>query len=88
MPLINGEPKSVTLEKLRKLNGVIFPGGDGDYLEYGRMIFEEVKRINDEGIHLPLWGTCMGYENMVSYVSDDGWDVLGVYELHDTSLPL
>ena len=43
VPLVVGEPKEVTLDKLSKLNGVLFPGGDGDYFEYGRFIFETIK---------------------------------------------
>ena len=43
VPLVVGEPEEVTLEKLQKLNGVIFPGGDGDYLEYGRLVFKTIK---------------------------------------------
>jgi gamma-glutamyl hydrolase len=35
IPLVRGEPEEVTLDKLSKINGVLFPGGDGDYLEYG-----------------------------------------------------
>ena len=88
VPLIQGEPASVTLDKLSKVNGVIFPGGDGDYLDYGRFVFDAVKKLNDEGTYLPLWGTCMGYENMVSYISDDGWNVLSVYDLDSASLAL
>lgn len=38
IPLIWNEPKEVTMDKLSKINGVLFPGGDGDYLEYGRTI--------------------------------------------------
>lgn len=30
----------------------------------------------------------MGYENMVSYVSDDGWNVLGVYPMDSASLTM
>ena len=30
----------------------------------------------------------MGYENIVSYVSDEGWNVLGVYPLDSASLTL
>ena len=69
VPLINGEPKEVTLEKLSKLNGVLMPGGDGDYMQYGSFIFEQIKEMNDNGTYLPLWGTCMGYENMMVYAS-------------------
>ena len=88
VPLIQGDLEEVTLEKLSKVSAVIFPGGDGDYLEFGRFVFERVKQINDNGTYLPLWGTCMGYENMVSYVSDDGWNVLGVYDMDSASLTL
>ena len=88
IPLIENEPQSITLDKLSKVNAVLFPGGDGDYLEYGRFVFSKVKEINDNGTYLPLWGTCMGYENMVSYVADEGWNVLSVYDLDSASLTL
>jgi hypothetical protein len=39
VPFIMNEPKYVTLDKLSKVNGVLFPGGDGDYLEYGRFVY-------------------------------------------------
>jgi gamma-glutamyl hydrolase len=47
VPLIVNEPAEVTLDKLSKLNGVLFPGGDGDYLEYGRFVHEKIKEYND-----------------------------------------
>jgi len=86
VPLIQGDLQNVTMDKLSKVNAVLFPGGDGDYLEFGREVFTQVKGINDNGGFLPLWGTCMGYENMVSYVADEGWDVLSVYDLDSASL--
>jgi hypothetical protein len=30
----------------------------------------------------------MGYENMVSYVADAGWNVLSVYDIDSASLTL
>lgn len=39
IPIVNGEESSVTDEKLSKVNGILFPGGDGDYLEKGDYIF-------------------------------------------------
>lgn len=74
------------MEKLSKVNAVLFPGGDGDYLDFGKEVFNLVKEHNDNGTFLPLWGTCMGYENMVSYVADEGWNVLEVYDLDSASL--
>ncbi len=43
VPLIMGEPTEVTMDKLSKLNGVFFPGGAGDYIDWGRKIFDRVK---------------------------------------------
>ncbi len=88
VPFIRGEDQSVTLDKLSKVNAILFPGGDGDYLEYGRFIFEKAITMNDQGNYFPVWGTCMGYENMMSYVADEGWNVLGVYDLDSASLTL
>jgi len=72
IPLVLGEPEEVTLEKLSKLNGVLFPGGDGDYLEFGRFIFNKIKEYNDNGTYYPAWGTCLGYEAFAIYAADDG----------------
>ena len=38
VPLIWNEPDEILMEKLSMINGVLFPGGDGNYLEYGRKI--------------------------------------------------
>jgi len=88
VPLIMSEPEEVTLDKLSKVNGVLFPGGDGDYLEYGEFVFNKIKEYNDNGVYYPAWGVCMGYENMLSYVADDGWNVMGSYEMDYGSLEL
>jgi len=64
------------------------PGGDGDYFEYGRFVYNTIKEYNDNGTYYPLWGTCMGYENMAAYVSPEGWNVMGKYEYANGSLPL
>jgi gamma-glutamyl hydrolase len=88
VPLILGEPPDETLRKLAGLNAVLLPGGDGDYLEFGRFIYTAVKAANDAGVFTPLWGTCMGYENMASYEATAGWAVLSVYDIDSASLPL
>jgi gamma-glutamyl hydrolase len=49
VPLIWNEPEDVTMEKLSKLNGVLFPGGAGDYVEYGRNIINQLMEYNDAG---------------------------------------
>jgi hypothetical protein len=40
VPIILGEDWDITYDKLTKLNGVVFPGGDGDYYSWGKLIFD------------------------------------------------
>ena len=42
VPIIYGEPEEVTLEKLKHLDGVLFPGGDGDYYKLGKLVFDQI----------------------------------------------
>ena len=61
VPLILGETEEVTLEKISKLDGVLFPGGDGDYIEMGGKIIRKIMEYNDDGHFYPVWGTCLGF---------------------------
>lgn len=82
------ESDEVTLEKLTKLNGVLFPGGSGDYLSKGRFVLEQVKRFNDEGTYYPLMAICLGLQNLCVFTSDLGEQVLDSFPLYKTSIPL
>ncbi len=88
VPLIWNEPDEVLYEKLSKLNGVLFPGGDGDYVEYGRKIINKLIEYNDNGIFYPAMGICLGFENMHIWASDAGVDILADRQAHAISLPL
>lgn len=88
VPLIWNEPWEVTLDKLSKLNGVLFPGGDGDYIEYGRKIMNQLIEYNDNGIFYPAYGICLGFENMLIWASDRDRDILETYNAHAISLTL
>jgi gamma-glutamyl hydrolase len=67
---------------------VLFPGGDGDNYEIGKLVFDQIVKYNDEGHFYPAWGTCLGYEDMVAYTATAGNKTFGIFELHDTSLKL
>lgn len=47
------------------------PGGatyfnqSNGYHDAGRYIYEIAIEMNDNGIHFPLWGTCLGFELLV-----------------------
>lgn len=47
VPLIRDESHDVTLEKLSRLDGVLFPGGDGNYSDYGRFVYNKVVEYNE-----------------------------------------
>ena len=76
------------MDKLSKMNGVLFPGGGSDYVEYGRTILNRIMEYNDAGQVYPAWGTCLGFENMLIWASDRGLDILEPYAAHAISLPL
>jgi len=88
VPIIYGESWETTLDKLEKVDGVLFPGGGGDYIEVGKKILEYVKAKNDAGHFYPLWGTCLGYERLVQYTADVGDAALTLIGLDKASVPL
>ena len=88
VPIIYDEPFETIKEKLSHIDAVLFPGGDGDYLDMGGRIFDEIIRMNDEGTFYPAWGTCLGYESILSYTTKAGLDILNTYDIHKVSLPL
>ena len=88
VPIIYGEPKEVTIDKLSKINGVLMPGGAGDYYELAGTILDYIKTENEKGKYYPLWGICLGFEFINQHVSDNKDDVLGTFDLYFESLKL
>lgn len=50
----------------------MFPGGAGDYLEIGDYIYKYAIKENDAGRFYPIWGTCLGFENLATFASTSG----------------
>jgi gamma-glutamyl hydrolase len=88
VPLVLGESEEITMDKISKLDGVLFPGGGGDYVDYGGKIIQKIMEYNDEGHYYPAWGTCLGFQAMQIWASSVGRDVLGSFNAHAISLPL
>ena len=86
VPLIVND--SSELDKLSTIDGILMPGGEGDYLDFGKQIFDAVMAYNDAGHFYPIWGTCLGFENMAIYAADAPDSVLSKIEVHNLSLPL
>lgn len=87
VPILSTDSESVVADKLSKVNGVLFPGGDGDYLEVGKIIYDSLIAKNDAGEFFPLWGTCLGFENLAILASESG-DPLQTLQSHGASLTL
>jgi len=47
VPLIYGESKQVTSDKVSKLDGILIPGGGGDYYEMAKNVLNQVIEYND-----------------------------------------
>jgi len=83
------------------VNGVLFTGGEvtvGDpdssaesrqYLHAASLLFNLTLAANDAGVHIPLWGTCMGFQTL-TIIAAGSPSVLerGVFQSEGISLPL
>eukprot|EP00727_Mastigamoeba_balamuthi_P008063 m51a1_g3878 putative peptidase c26 family protein (434) ;mRNA; r:30437-32299 len=64
---------------LSKVNGVLLPGGGilwdhhPEYVAALRTVFAAAKQFNDAGDYFPLWGTCLGFEELIMLAADDPW---------------
>ena len=61
VPLICSDSPETIEEKLSWINGVLLPGGVGDYIAMGQLIYTRLIAENDKGNVFPLWGTCLGF---------------------------
>ena len=88
VPIKYDESDEETLEKMGKISGVLMPGGGGDYLAKGQFISDQARKMNDEGSYFPVWGTCLGFENLAIFTASDKDHVLGEYGVHGLSMEL
>mmetsp|Transcript_1235 Transcript_1235/g.1270 ORF Transcript_1235/g.1270 Transcript_1235/m.1270 type:complete len:234 (+) Transcript_1235:274-975(+) len=61
-------------EALDHLNGLFYTGGPdqpGDYNNFAEEIFNYVLKKNDEGQYFPIWGTCLGFEDLAFFIGGD-----------------
>ena len=88
VPILDTETDEETLNKLKHLDGVLFPGGSGDdyYKGKARYIWDRAIEFNDNGQFFPLWGTCLGFEYMGIFAADEGDDVLSSLTSENVSL--
>lgn len=76
VPLVSGWDLSKTEELLPHINGIFMPGGGSNYEDYAAYLMNRAVEINDAGQTFPVYGVCLGFENMGIWASDKGHDVL------------
>ncbi|XP_065254669.1 gamma-glutamyl hydrolase-like [Emys orbicularis] len=75
----------------QSINGVLFPGGGVDlktseYSRTARIFYNKALKANDKGDYFPVWGTCLGYEELTYLTS--GEILLTWTNTEDFALPL
>lgn len=70
LPILLGRSTEYYKEVFNMTNGILFPGGnqgidpDDIYTEEGQILWNLAKAANDNGDYYPIWGTCLGFEEL------------------------
>ncbi|CAH2091183.1 unnamed protein product [Euphydryas editha] len=78
VPILIGKDRSYYEELMRKINGVLLPGGatffnqSNGYADAGQHIYEIAQKLNDVGDYFPIFGTCLGFELLIFLASGRG----------------
>eukprot|EP01133_Synstelium_polycarpum_P013238 gene13238-15556_t len=78
---------------LSQINGVLLPGGGVDlntqpaYYETLQLIWEYIITANDNADPMPLWGTCMGFQQLNMLAAKD-LSILSYYNSENYTVPL
>lgn len=70
LPVLPDQPPSYYERLFARTNGMLFPGGNQGilpadiYTEDGKTVWDLAKAANDAGDYYPIWGTCLGFEEL------------------------
>ncbi|CAL4100202.1 unnamed protein product [Meganyctiphanes norvegica] len=70
-PILTYQPYEYYVNITSSINGILLPGGESSITNssgYGQaadIIYNQVLEINSGGTYLPLWGTCLGMEELL-----------------------
>jgi len=92
LPILLDQPPGYYEAVFAKTNGLLFPGGNQGidpsdiYTEEGEQLWNLAKAANDRGDYYPIWGTCLGFEELSVLETGDG-QVISL-DVVATNLPL
>jgi gamma-glutamyl hydrolase len=94
LPIVLDQPPAYYERIFARTNGILFPGGnqgidpDDIYTEEGEILWDLAKNANDAGDYYPIWGTCLGFEELSVLETGDG-DVISLnVKATNLALPL
>ena len=83
LPILLDQPREYYEEVFAKTNGILFPGGNQGidpsdiYTEEGETLWNLAKEANDNGDYYPIWGTCLGFEEL-AVLETESTDVISL----------
>lgn len=91
VPLRIGLPDEEYKKLFNSINGVLIPGGGVDlqtseYARVSRIFYNLALKANDDADYFPLWGTCLGFEELAYLTSEE--NLLTSTNTEDIALPL
>lgn len=66
-------------------NGLLIPGGASSYPEILTYALDNIVEDNNAGFYYPVWGTCMGFEFLITYA---GGELQPGFDAENITLPL
>ncbi|KAN0019601.1 hypothetical protein ACTFIU_002818 [Dictyostelium citrinum] len=94
VPIFYNQDGDSLTKLFEQINGILLPGGEVDFkteIQYVKtltVIWNYVLEVNiNDGDYFPLWGTCLGLEEIVSLQAET-FDVLTDFNAENYSIPL
>ncbi|EGG14019.1 peptidase C26 family protein [Cavenderia fasciculata] len=93
VPILYDSPADEIKSLFQSINGVFLPGGGVDldqspqYTDTLRLLYQLVIQANDNQDYFPLWGTCMGFQE-INMMQANNLDILSPYDSENYTVPL
>ena len=87
IPIPYDADESLVKEIFSQINGILFPGGSADLPQSAKWIWNLALESNQRGEYFPVWGTCLGFEILISLTGGENALQSG-FSAENVSLPL
>lgn len=88
VPIPYSAPKPYLEQLLPQLNGLLFPGGAAAVNDRAEWLYHQALGLNDQGVHFPVWATCLGFEWLIQLTTNDTDSLTKNLDSMNITLPL